>query len=91
MNSTNQNSNVLAIVGLVFGIVSIVASCCMGWVGCIPAIVGLICSILARKSNKSGMSLAGIICSVVGLVLGVIMSIAGAVFLAALAEMGYSF
>jgi hypothetical protein len=65
----------LAIAGMVVGIVS-VPCICFGWVAIIIGIVGLILSILGLKSpNKKGMAIAGLICSIVGLIGGLIVLI----------------
>lgn len=69
-----KSTNTLAIVGMILGIISILAGCC-GWYGLIFAIPGLICSILSRKNGKSGMATAGIVCSIVGIVIAVLMTI----------------
>jgi len=58
-----------AITSLVLGICSVVFTCIYG--GLPLGILGLIFGILARKSSKKGMAIAGIILSSVGLVLGV--------------------
>lgn len=90
-NMQNNQTNVLAIVGLVMGILAIVLGCCMGWVGIIPGIAGIICSVLSKKQGKTGMATAGLICSIIGCVVGLIMVIFGALILAAFAEMGLSY
>ena len=71
-----KQTNTLVVVGLVLGIVSIVAGCC-GWVAFLTGIPGLVCSILSRKQGKTGMSVAGIICSAIGILIGVVMTIMG--------------
>jgi thiol:disulfide interchange protein len=58
-----------AIASLVLGICSVVFTCI--YIGLPLAILGLIFGILARKSSKKGMAIAGIILSSAGLVLGV--------------------
>lgn len=83
-------TNVLAIVGMILGIISIPASC-FAYVGTIIGIPGLICSILSRKKGKSGMSIAGIICSVIGIILGLVMTVLGVALLAILSESGYGY
>lgn len=64
-------TNGLAIASLVLGIVSVV--CCsifMGFLG----IPGLICAIIAMaKGNRSGMAIAGLILSIVGFLLFVVL------------------
>ena len=69
-----KQTNVLAIVGMILGIISILAGCC-GWYSLFLGIPGIICSILARKQGKSGMATAGIVCSVIGIILGILMTV----------------
>ena len=69
-----KQTNVLAIVGMILGIISILAGCC-GWYSLVLGIPGLICSILSRKQEKSGMSVVGIVCSVIGMIIGILMTI----------------
>lgn len=77
-----QNAKTFAIVGLVLGIVTLVAS--WFWIGCFIAIatgiVGIIFSAKGKKGlqangEKSALAVVGLILSIVGLVCGVIMSI----------------
>ncbi len=65
-------ANALQIVGLVFGILSIVACCCYGIPGVIFSIVGFICSVIGNKRGKHGIGTAGLICSIIGFVLSVL-------------------
>ena len=60
-----------AIVGLVFGIVSICSFYIPFWniIGLVLGIVGLVLSLKARKEAPNGLSTAGLICSIIGLVL----------------------
>lgn len=67
-----KQSNPLAIVGLVMGILSIVLACCDG-IGIVPGIAGIICSALSKKKGKSGVGTAGLICSIIGTVFSAIM------------------
>lgn len=97
----NNSSKVMGIISLVLVIVSIVSGClmlcCGGWVGILSAILGiagLIFGILSKKKEPeaSGMALAGIITSVVGILLGivlVVMAICGAAVL--LSNGGYTY
>ncbi len=94
-NSEPQNSNTsngTAIASLVLGIVSIIAACFSPLVSLIAAIIGIV---LANNSKKnfgpSGLAKAGMICSIIGIVLAVLMVILGIVaagFLVGLGLMG---
>lgn len=60
-----KESKALEICAMVFGILSIVTCCCCFGIW---GIVGLILSIIALvKGKKSGLTIAGLICSIVGL------------------------
>lgn len=76
---TPKKTNGFAIAGMILGIVSIPASCCFAWVGILVAVLGLIFSIIGQSKGKSGMAIAGIICSVIGILLGITNSVLGAV------------
>lgn len=68
---TDNSSGVtpgLAIAGLVMGIISIVLVCCCG-VGIVFAIAGLIMALIANKNQRSGVGVAALVCSIIGLVL----------------------
>lgn len=86
MNNMNQNyfpqgnyqqsqdkSMVLGIISLVCGILALVTSCIglgtyMGVIGAVLGILGI-----SMKSQKSGLAIAGLVCSLVGIVIGLIM------------------
>ena len=79
---SQPQSNGLAITGMVLGIVALVigllSSCCGGIFVVLfsaPfAIAGLITSIIAlKKGQNKGMSIAGIVCSALALLIGVVM------------------
>lgn len=83
----------MAIAGLVLGIVGIVFTFIPGVsiVGLIAAIVGLILSILARKRDpeRRGMATAGLVLSIIAIVIWVIVLIAcGAIFGAVASAVG---
>lgn len=84
-NTGVQNSNqtnVLAIISLVLGILAIIMGCC-GWVGILFGIGGIVCAIFANKQSQTGLAKGGLICSIVGIVLGVIMTILAVIGVAA--------
>ena len=41
---------------------------------------GIICAVFANKQGKTGLAKAGLICSIIGIVLGIIITILAAVF-----------
>lgn len=68
----------MAIASLVLGIIAVVF-CLMGplaWLGLIVGVVGLVLAILARKTEKTGASTAGMVLSIIGIVLSGIMWLA---------------
>ncbi len=83
-----KDTNVLAIVSLVLGILSIVFGCCTGWIGALFGIGGIICAVFANKQEKTGIAKAGLICSIIGIVLGILITILAVVFSAALINSG---
>ena len=67
----------MAVASLVLGIVSIVFSFIgLGIFGLIPGIVGIILGIIAKKKAPSGMATAGLVCSIIGVALTLLMLIA---------------
>lgn len=97
-NNSGKGQGVgLGIASMVLGIVSIVLSCV--WYVCVPAgVVSIILAIVQMiKNEKKGMAIAGIICSVIGIILAIVM-VLGAVallssgaFADAMKEAGYSY
>ena len=73
-----EEKNTLAIVSLILGIVSIVTGCCGS--GFLFGVGGIICAVFANKQNKTGMGKAGMITSIIGLVLSVIVTIVAVIF-----------
>lgn len=66
-----KQSDALAIISLVMGILSIILCCCYG-IGIVFGIAGIICGAVAKKKGQSkGLALAGLICSIVGCVFSV--------------------
>lgn len=70
----------MAIASLVLGILSLVIGLFLsayGWAGAILGIVGIVLGALGRKdAAKKGMATAGLVCSIIGTVLGIIFYIA---------------
>lgn len=67
-------SLVLGIIAIIIGIFS---AGILGWLGAILAIVGIILGALGRKDpEKKGISTAGLVCSIIGLVFCLLLYIA---------------
>ena len=68
----------MAIASLILGIISLILSFFgLGIISVFTAIVGIILGVLGRKDpEKKGMATAGLVCSIIALVLGIIMWIA---------------
>ncbi len=68
----------MAIASLVLGIISLVLSFCgLGIISVFTAIVGIVLGTLGRKDpEKKGMATAGLICSIIALVLGIVVWVA---------------
>lgn len=91
-NTPANKTDALAIVSLVAGILAIVMACCVTYVGIVLGIVGIVCAVMSKKNNgKSGMATAGLICSIVGIVLAIIMIILAYAGLALLSEAGIDY
>ena len=86
-NNVTGESKVLSIISLVAGILSLLCCCWFGFVGIIVSLVGCICGIIAlvKKQGGKGLAIAGIICSALGLILAIIMTVA-AVSLSSISE-----
>lgn len=70
----DKNSN-LAVAALVFGIMGIIF-CWFPFLNLVLSIVGIICAIisLSKKNPGKGMAIAGLILSIIGLLLGALMT-----------------
>ena len=62
------------------GILAIVCGCCFAWVGCLFGVGGIVCAVLSKKNGKSGMATAGLICSIAGIVIGLLITVMAVVF-----------
>ncbi|ADL52762.1 DUF4190 domain-containing protein [Clostridium cellulovorans] len=92
MSEFNQNgyqneSKGLAIASMILGIVSVVTSC-LWFVAGPCGLIGLILGIVSKvkKQGGSGFSTAGIILSVIGLIICLVLLILGAAFLSAYSD-----
>lgn len=78
-------SLVLGIISLVIGVFS---AGVFGWAGAIMAVVGVILGALGRRNpEKSGVATAGLVCSIIGLVLCLILYVACAACVGGLASL----
>lgn len=82
----------MAVASLVLGIISLVigvfSAGSLGWFGAILAIVGIILGAMGRKDEeKKGMATAGLVCSIIGAVLCLLMYIACVACLGAVASL----
>ena len=78
-------SLVLGIISLVIGVFS---SGALGWLGAILAVVGIVFGAMGRKNpDKKGIATAGLVCSIIGLVLCLLLYIACAACLGGLASL----
>lgn len=77
----DSNTNILQVIALVVGIASIPLACVYATAGIAAGIAGLILSIVVRRNTGGGMSLAALICSIVGLCIGIVSIILMAAFL----------
>ncbi len=63
--------NACQIISLICGILSIIC-CCTGILGIILGGVGLLLAIIGNKDNKHGVGTGGLVCSIIGLILALI-------------------
>lgn len=66
-----KKSNGFAVASLVLGILSILSSFTIvwvgfGWLGLVFGIVGIVMGVMAKKRNPSGMATAGLVLSIIG-------------------------
>jgi len=86
--AASNGANGFQIAGLVLGILSIVSGCCYGIPGLLFGIIGLILSIVGNKRGRNGVGTAALVCSIVGLVFGVLWSLFYFIGFASLIESG---
>lgn len=84
-----QKTDTLAIVALILGIASILMSCCVTYLAIGLGIGGIICSVMSKKKQKSGLATAGMVCSIIGIVVAVLWIIIGVAALSWLSANGY--
>lgn len=82
--TSGEGGKGMAIASMVLGIVSIVLSC-VWYLSIVAGVVGIVLAVVYNKKNgKCGMTKAGMICSVIGIILAVVLIIAAAGILAAI-------
>ncbi len=66
-------TDVLGIVSLVTGILSLLGCCC-SWLGIVFGIAAIVCAALSRNqmSKFSGLAIGGLVCGIIGLGLGIL-------------------
>ena len=87
--SSDSEANGLQIAGLVCGILAICSCCCYGVPAVVLGIAGIICAAMGNKSSKNGVGTAGMVCSVIGLILGVLASVYYGMVISQLIQMDY--
>ena len=74
---------------MVCGILAICSCCCYGVPAVVLGIAGIICAAMGNKSSKNGVGTAGMVCSVIGLTLGVLASVYYGMVISQLIQMDY--
>lgn len=65
-----KSSNLVSVLALVIGIISIPISCLYAWVGIVIGAVGMALAFYAKQKDDSKFPKAAMICSVIGVVMG---------------------
>lgn len=88
----SDKANGMQIASLVLGIIGIPACCCYGVPGVLFGIIGLILAIVGNKrSRNKGIGIAGLVCSIIAIVFGVLASVYYIYFLQAFAPLIQSY
>ena len=80
----------MGVASLVLGILSVILADVFsgfGWLAAILGLVGIILASVAKKKDPDGMATAGLVLSIIGLVLGLLMYVACAILVGGLASM----
>lgn len=89
VNPGPSGPNGLQIASLVLGILGIPGCCCYGVVGLVLGIIGLILAIVGNSRNKGvGIGVAGLVCSIIAIIFGLIATVYVALVLMAMAGTG---
>ena len=88
----SKGGNIMAVASLVLGICSLVFPFIgLGWLSVLLGVIGTILGALGRKNaEKKGIATAGMVMSIISVVLGVVMWIACAACVGGLATIGSS-
>ncbi len=71
MPEQKPSANVCQIISLILGILSIIC-CCFGIVSLLFGVAGLVLAIIGNKQQKHGVGTGGLVCSIIGIVLSLI-------------------
>ena len=71
MPEQKPSANACQVISLILGILSIIC-CCFGLVSVLFAVAGIILAIVGNKKQKHGVGTGGLVCSIIGLVLSLI-------------------
>ncbi len=79
------------VVGIISLLIGLVSAGLFGWLGGILGIIGIVLGALGRKNapeGKSGIATAGLVCSIIGTVLGLLLYVACVACVGGLAAIG---
>lgn len=71
--ATGVSADVYAVLSLIMGVLSLLVACCVDQLVYFPASAGVILALVSLKKNgKSGLAIAGLVCSSLGILSGII-------------------
>ena len=76
----------MGVAALILGIISVVIGCFfsyIGWIGMLLGIVGIVLAAVAKKKGQKGVATAGLVLSIIGTCLSLILFLACAACVAA--------
>ena len=79
----------MGVASLVLGIISLVMALLFsgfGWLAAILGLIGIVLASAARKKAKDGVATAGLVLSIIGLILGLLMYVACAALVGGMAS-----
>ena len=80
----------MGVASLVLGIISVVLAVLFsgcGWLAAILGLIGIVLGTSARKKGQGGVATAGLVLSIIGLILGLLMYVACAAMVGGLASL----